>query len=121
MVANAANGSTGHEHQEKTRDRASAAGGDGASPPLLENIQPPGRTPDYNWNLAGLTECSASCGRGQSWGGGGFGEVLLGTNRTGDRGDRQWKQLLSLFRRTPILSLSLRVTGEPGPGIGHLL
>ncbi|TNM90440.1 hypothetical protein fugu_002729, partial [Takifugu bimaculatus] len=61
---NAVNRSSEYEHQATTQVWTSAAGQERDSPPMGENIQPPRRTPDYNWKLAGATECSASCGQG---------------------------------------------------------
>lgn len=76
VVVDAVNRSSEYEHQATTQDRTSAAGQERDSPPVVENLQPPRRTPDYNWKLAGATECSASCGHGQS---GGFEEVVKGS------------------------------------------
>lgn len=64
VSGNNMNGQSGYNHHNNN-----AANGDRESPlPLPDNkvpvIQPPRRTREYNWKLAGSTECSASCGKG---------------------------------------------------------
>ncbi|XP_056268375.1 thrombospondin type-1 domain-containing protein 4 isoform X1 [Pseudoliparis swirei] len=66
---NAVNGQGSHDHHGNPhQERFSAAGG-GREPPRVPNsplpaTQPPRREREYNWQLAGTTECSASCGKG---------------------------------------------------------
>lgn len=60
-----------HDHDGNTRENNNAAGDQREpSPPLPDNkvpvSQPPRRARDYNWKLAGATECSVSCGKGES-------------------------------------------------------
>nr|XP_043886752.1 thrombospondin type-1 domain-containing protein 4-like [Solea senegalensis] len=62
-----------HDHHSNThQENFDTAGGERTPPPppppLPDNqvpaVQPPTRQRDYNWKLAGVTECSASCGKG---------------------------------------------------------
>ncbi|XP_068612868.1 thrombospondin type-1 domain-containing protein 4-like [Brachionichthys hirsutus] len=60
---NTVNGQGGYDHHGNTHQENSN------QPPRLPDnqppvVQPPRRTRDYNWKLAGATECSASCGKG---------------------------------------------------------
>lgn len=98
MVVKALNGSS--EHQATTQDRTSATGRERDSPPMGENIQTPRRTPDYNWKLAGATECSASCGQGQS---GGFEEVVKGSTALVTMRMRGYIQVYPFFFRIQLL------------------
>lgn len=100
VVVNAVNRSSEYEHQATTQDWTSAAGQERDSPPMGENIQPPRRTPDYNWKLAGATECSASCGQGQS---GGFEEVVKGSTALVTMRMRGYIQVYPFFFRIQIL------------------
>ncbi|XP_031704205.1 thrombospondin type-1 domain-containing protein 4 [Anarrhichthys ocellatus] len=66
---NAVNGQGGYDHHSNThQERFNPAGGGREPPRLPENqvpaAQPPKRERQYNWKLAGATECSASCGKG---------------------------------------------------------
>lgn len=65
------NGQGGYDHHPNPhQDNFTPAGGGRPPPPPLPDnqvpfVQPPRRTREYNWKLAGTTECSASCGKGQ--------------------------------------------------------
>ncbi|XP_028999890.1 thrombospondin type-1 domain-containing protein 4-like [Betta splendens] len=66
---NTVNGEDGYEHHGNTHQETfNTPGGGRFSPPVPENqvpiAQPPRRERDYNWKLAGATDCSASCGKG---------------------------------------------------------
>ncbi|XP_036951161.1 thrombospondin type-1 domain-containing protein 4-like isoform X2 [Acanthopagrus latus] len=65
---NAVNGQ-GYDHDSDThQENFHPSGGGRDPPPLPDNqvpvVQPPRRPREYNWKLAGATECSASCGKG---------------------------------------------------------
>lgn len=71
VLGNAVNGQGGHDHHSNThQENYNPAGGGRDPPPLPDNqvpvVQPPRRPKEYNWKQAGATECSASCGKGQS-------------------------------------------------------
>lgn len=63
------NGQGGFDYPSNTQENFNTAGG-GTDPPVPDKkvpvIQPPRRTREYNWKLAGASECSASCGKGQA-------------------------------------------------------
>ncbi|XP_034535418.1 thrombospondin type-1 domain-containing protein 4-like [Notolabrus celidotus] len=66
---NTVNGQGGYDHHYNThQDNLTPAGGGRFPPRLPDNqvpfVQPPRRAREYNWKLAGNTECSASCGKG---------------------------------------------------------
>ncbi|XP_074523419.1 thrombospondin type-1 domain-containing protein 4 [Halichoeres trimaculatus] len=67
---NTVNGQGGYDqHPNPHQDNLTPAGGGRLPPPPLPDnqvpyVQPPRRTREYNWKLAGTTECSASCGKG---------------------------------------------------------
>ncbi|XP_067451535.1 thrombospondin type-1 domain-containing protein 4-like [Thunnus thynnus] len=66
---NAVNGQGGYDlHNNPQQENYNPAGGGGYPPRLPDNqvpaVQPPRREREYNWKLAGATECSASCGKG---------------------------------------------------------
>lgn len=101
VVVNAVNGPGVYEHPVTTQDQLSPS----------DNIQPPRRTPDYHWKLAGSTDCSAPCGQGQSWG------------LAGDL-DHDYEMVCRGFLfvfRNQTLSFYLRVPAEPRPGVTHVL
>lgn len=70
VLGNAVNGQGGYDHHHNTHQgNFNPAGGERDPPRLPDNqvpaVQPPKREREYNWKLAGATECSASCGKGQ--------------------------------------------------------
>lgn len=61
----------GPEHLGNTEEANNTADDKRAPPSSLPNnkvpiSQPPRRSRDYSWRLAGATECSATCGKGKS-------------------------------------------------------
>lgn len=65
------NGQGGYDHHSNNHQENFNPAGAGRDPPRLPDnqvpvVQPPRRVREYNWKLAGATECSASCGKGQS-------------------------------------------------------
>uniref|UniRef100_A0A8C4IMG7 Thrombospondin type 1 domain containing 4 n=1 Tax=Dicentrarchus labrax TaxID=13489 RepID=A0A8C4IMG7_DICLA len=67
---NAVNGQGGYDNHRNTKQENFNPAGGGRDPPRLPDnqvpvAQPPRRVRDYNWKMAGATECSASCGKGQ--------------------------------------------------------
>lgn len=61
----------GPEDLGNTEETSNAADDKRAPPSSLPNnkvpmSQPPRRSRDYSWRLAGATECSATCGKGKS-------------------------------------------------------
>ncbi|KAK5936204.1 hypothetical protein CgunFtcFv8_027669, partial [Champsocephalus gunnari] len=66
---NAVNGQGGYDNHRNTHQENYTPAGGGRDPPRLPDhqvpaVQPPRRPRDYNWKMAGTTECSASCGTG---------------------------------------------------------
>ncbi|XP_034061061.1 thrombospondin type-1 domain-containing protein 4-like [Gymnodraco acuticeps] len=66
---NAVNGQGGYDNHRNTHQENYTPAGGGRDPPRLPDnqvpaVQPPRRPRDYNWKMAGTTECSASCGKG---------------------------------------------------------
>ncbi|KAM4602356.1 thrombospondin type-1 domain-containing protein 4 [Polymixia lowei] len=66
---NTVNGQGGYDHHSNTHQEGyDSAGGGRYTPRIPDNqvpvVQPPRRQREYNWKLAGSTECSASCGKG---------------------------------------------------------
>ncbi|XP_028257890.1 thrombospondin type-1 domain-containing protein 4 [Parambassis ranga] len=62
------NAVNGYDQHSNTQENFNSAGGGRYPPRLPDNqvpaVQPPRREREYNWKLAGATECSASCGKG---------------------------------------------------------
>lgn len=70
-AGNTVNGQGGYDHHINTHQENFNSAGGGWDPPRLPDnqvpaVQPPRQEREYNWKLAGATECSASCGKGQS-------------------------------------------------------
>ncbi|XP_042342790.1 thrombospondin type-1 domain-containing protein 4-like [Plectropomus leopardus] len=65
---NTVNGQGGYDHSNTHQENLNPAGGGWHPPRRPDNqvpvVQPPRREREYNWKLAGTTECSASCGKG---------------------------------------------------------
>ncbi|XP_031137469.1 thrombospondin type-1 domain-containing protein 4 isoform X2 [Sander lucioperca] len=66
---NTVNGQGGYDHHINTHQENFNSAGGGWDPPRLPDnqvpaVQPPRQEREYNWKLAGATECSASCGKG---------------------------------------------------------
>ncbi|KAM3625672.1 uncharacterized protein V6R79_015909 [Siganus canaliculatus] len=66
---NVVSGQGGYDRHGNTHQENFNPAGGGRDPPGLPDNQvpvnpPPRRTREYNWKLAGATECSASCGKG---------------------------------------------------------
>lgn len=64
----------GYNHDSDVHQGNVNPAGGGRYPPRLPDnhvpvAQPPRREREYNWKLAGATDCSASCGKGMkhSW------------------------------------------------------
>ncbi|XP_039649904.1 thrombospondin type-1 domain-containing protein 4-like isoform X1 [Perca fluviatilis] len=68
-AGNTVNGQGGYDHHSNTHQENFNPAGGGWDPPRLPDnqvpaVQPPRQEREYNWKLAGATECSASCGKG---------------------------------------------------------
>lgn len=66
------NGQDGYDHHSNVHQENFNPAGGGRYPPHLPNsqvpvAQPPRREREYNWKLAGATDCSASCGKGMEY------------------------------------------------------
>lgn len=71
VSGNNLNGPNGPELLGNTEENNNAAGDEREPSASLPNnkvpvSQPPRRSRDYSWRLAGATECSATCGKGKS-------------------------------------------------------
>lgn len=68
-LGNTVNGQGGYDHHSNIHQENFNPAGGGRYPPHLPDnqvpvAQPPRREREYNWKLAGATDCSASCGKG---------------------------------------------------------
>ncbi|XP_076012058.1 thrombospondin type-1 domain-containing protein 4 [Genypterus blacodes] len=66
---NSVNVQGGYDHHSNTHQEGNNQGGGGGYPPHVPESQAPTaqlprREREYNWKMAGTTECSASCGKG---------------------------------------------------------
>lgn len=62
-------GGHGHHQSSTHQENFGTASGDRISSPLpdnqVPNVPPARRDRDFNWKMTGVTECSASCGKGR--------------------------------------------------------
>lgn len=74
VSGNTVNGQGGYDQHSNTHQENLKPPGGGSYPPRFPDNQvpaapPPRREREYNWKLAGATQCSVSCGKGtgRSW------------------------------------------------------
>lgn len=70
VLENTVTGQGGYDHHSNARQENVDTAGGGRYPTRLPDnqvpvIQPPRREREHNWKMTGVTECSASCGKGR--------------------------------------------------------